>query len=154
MITIQEAVQVKTHINAANEAIKEFNYGDLIGKQWLIDRSLLIEPLRGTKKDFELFAFDFMDFMESFKNEMLETHKMHLVPVRGKGYRIVMPNQQSDEAVNRLRNIVVVETKKAMKTIFNINDALINHEDAKKRDNHIGNVAALKAFATSKSLSY
>ena len=145
---------IKTYINAAREAVMSFKYGDVIDKQWLIDRSLLIEPLRGTKKDFESFSFDFMDFIESFKSEMLVNNKMYLVAVRGKGYRIVMPNQQSDEAMNNLRNVVTSETNKAMRAITNINDALINHDDAKKRDSHIGNVAALRAFSKSKQLAY
>jgi hypothetical protein len=143
----------KVFIIAAEKAIKEFNYGDVISKQWLLEQFGIEMPEIGTQKDFNDFSFEFLQNMEGFKNYMLTQHKMLLVSVRGIGYEIVLPKHQSDYAMTRFKNNLNFELKKAIDTILLTNEAQLSHEDIKRRDSQHGKIAAIAAF-TEKRISY
>jgi len=143
---MNEVIEDKTYITAAKAASELFNYGDLITKNWLLESFKLSEPETGTRKDFEEFAFKFLAHIEGFKTEMLESYTMHIISVRGEGYRIVMPSQQTDAAVSKLRKVMASEMKKAVNVMMFTNESHMQHDDIRRRDDMLGKVAALRAF--------
>jgi hypothetical protein len=143
-----EVILDKVYIAAANAAVEEFTYGSVISKHWLLKQLSLTEPGYGSKAEFQNFAFEFMQLVESFKAYLLEEHKMLLVSKRGAGYLIVMPNQQSDVAMARLRGSVQTEIKRAISTLTHINEDLLSLDDIKRRDENQGRIAALSAFSS------
>lgn len=136
----------KTYILAANKAAKEFTYGQIIKKQWLIENFMLNEPKYGTRYDYEKFAFEFLENIEGMKKNMLEAHKMCMRSVRGEGYLIVMPNDQSDYAMDNFKNNVGQAIKKVTEILKNVDESLLTDESIRRRDEQIGKVAALAAF--------
>jgi len=148
-----EVINDKVYITAGNKAAVEFNYGSVISKKWLLQEMALTEPDYGSKADFQNFAFEFMQVIEGFKAHLLEEHKMLLVSKRGAGYLVVMPNQQSDVAMARLRGTVGAEIKRAITTLTHINEDLLTQDDIKRRDEHQGRIAALAAFSTKRMLA-
>lgn len=136
----------KTYITAAKTASKQFTYGDIISKNWLIKHFKLIFPKSATQKEYEKLTFEFLTNLESFKTILLEEYKMHLLNSRGKGYQIVMPNDQADIAMNTMKSALKKEFGKAVKVLTHINEELLTLEDIKRRDEHQCRVAAMDAF--------
>jgi hypothetical protein len=140
----------KPHLKVANNIAKMFNYGDVVTNEWLADNFKLRLPTYGSKKQFEAYAFEFLGMLEGVKKSLLEDHKMYLTNVRGKGYLIVMPNRQSDVAVDKLKKSLSTEINKAFRAITNVNEALLTNEDILKKDLNHGRVAAIAAFSRHK----
>jgi hypothetical protein len=140
----------KPHLKVANNIAKMFNYGDVVTNEWLADNFKLKLPTYGSKKQFEAYAFEFLGMLEGVKKSLLEDHKMYLTNVRGKGYLIVMPNRQSDVAVDKLKKSLSTEINKAFRAITNVNEALLTNEDILKKDLNHGRVAAIAAFSRHK----
>jgi len=140
----------KPHLKVANNIAKLFNYGDVVTNEWLADNFKLRLPTYGSKKQFEAYAFEFLGMLEGVKKSLLEDHKMYLTNVRGKGYLIVMPNRQSDVAVDKLKKSLSTEINKAFRAITNVNEALLTNEDILKKDLNHGRVAAIAAFSRHK----
>ncbi|MGZ8172991.1 hypothetical protein [Methylobacter sp.] len=136
----------KLYITAADVASKTFNYGDIISHQWLIEQFALEEPKIGSRADFEKFQFSFLVSVEGFKHHMLETHKMYLVSIKGLGYKIVVPGDQTDVAMKKLRVSVKKEIGKATSALLNINDLLMKSDEMKHRDDQLGKLGALSAY--------
>lgn len=136
----------KIYITAAKEAVEQFDYGDVIPKRWLLNQFALEEPKTGTRKDFEDFAFEYLQNIEGFREEMLVNYQMYLVNIRGKGYMIAHPNQQTDLAMTRLKERVSSELIKARDTLTYVNANLLTDEEVKKRDEAQGKIAAIAAF--------
>jgi len=137
----------KLYILAAEEAATKYNYGEVISKNWLLEKFSIEFPQRGTKKDFEDASFEFLQNMEGFKSIMLEKFQMFLYPVKGVGYEIVYPKYQSDLAMIRLRNTVSTEIKRAINVLTHVNEQHLTQDDIRKRDEHQGKIAALAAFS-------
>jgi hypothetical protein len=140
----------KPHLKVANNIAKMFNYGDVVTNEWLADNFKLRLPTHGSKKQFQAYAFEFLGMLEGVKKSLLEDHKMYLTNVRGKGYLIVMPNRQSDVAVDKLKKSLSSEINKAFRAITNVNEALLTNEDILKKDLNHGRVAAIAAFSRHK----
>ena len=136
----------KVYISAAETAYALYTYGSVIPKNWLVSQFCLTQPSHGSKKDFDEFAFEFLQNIEGFKSEMLKSYKMHLESVRGVGYRIVLPKEQTDVAMSRLKDKVSTEIRKAVDVLQNVNENLLELDDLRKRDESIGKIAALSAF--------
>ena len=136
----------KVYVSAALAAVEEFTYGDTIGKDWLLAKFGLTQPIEGTKKDFDTFAFDFLQNVEGFRGVLLEEHKMHLLNVRGVGYQIVPPKAQTKVAMDRLKEKVSAEIKRAVTVLQNTNESLLSLDQIQEKDEAIGKVAAITAF--------
>jgi hypothetical protein len=136
----------KLFVLAANEAVKSYHYGDVIPKKWLLKKFNIEIPEVGTKVDYDECAYEYLCNIEAFKEVMLKEHKMYLHSVRGKGYLIVNPAQQTDYAMTRLISNVRAEMTKAVDTLNHINQDLLSFEDIKKRDDAQGKIAAFAAF--------
>lgn len=140
----------KPHLKVANDIAIMFDYGDVVTNEWLADNFKLKLPTYGSKKQFEAYAFEFLGMLEGVKKSLLEDHKMYLTNVRGKGYLIVLPNRQSDVAVEKLKKSLSSEINKAFRAITNVNEALLTNEDILKKDLNHGRVAAIAAFSRHK----
>lgn len=140
----------KPNLKVANDIALMFDYGDVVTNEWLADNFKLKLPTYGSKKQFEAYAFEFLGMLEGVKKSLLEDHKMYLTNVRGKGYLIVLPNRQSDVAVEKLKKSLSSEINKAFRAITNVNEALLTNEDILKKDLNHGRVAAIAAFSRHK----
>lgn len=118
-------------VEAAIQASREFDYGDVIPHDWLLD-SLNIEQLdSGTADQFRKHSFDLLQKVEGFKRVMLEEHQMYLTNVRGEGYRIVNPPQQTEIAMKSLQRDLQKSIKTAVSALTNINTNLLGLDDFK-----------------------
>jgi hypothetical protein len=87
---------------AVQDFIAEFQYGDIVGHEWLEIRfgmPGLSEDQQLTADQFRERQFEWLANVEAFKNELLRDHQICLQSIRGKGYRWVPPNEQTELAV-------------------------------------------------------
>ena len=82
---------------AVEAAVAGFKHGDLIPDAWLFEQFDLEPPTATTlAKDADRTRLKFLAMFERFAWTMLTGHSKALERVRGKGYRIVLPNEQTD----------------------------------------------------------
>lgn len=87
---------------AVQDFIAEFAYGDIVGHDWLeahFGMPGLSEDEQLTADQFRERQFEWLANVEAFKVELLRDHQICLQSIRGKGYRWVPPNEQTDLAV-------------------------------------------------------
>lgn len=144
---MSETILDKTYESAAKLAAAEFDYGYTIKKEWLIEQFLIKKPDFGTENDFNLFSFEFLQNFEKFRELMLKDYKKALRCVRGVGYEVIPPPEQTDYAMDNMRKDVSKTIKKAIDHLTHINEELLTLDDMKKRDESIGKLAALSAFS-------
>lgn len=87
---------------AVQDFIAEFAYGDIVGHYWLeahFGMPGLSEDEQLTADQFRERQFEWLANVEAFKVELLRDHQICLQSIRGKGYRWVPPNEQTDLAV-------------------------------------------------------
>ena len=136
----------KPHLAIADNLARSFNYGDLVPHEWFEEAFNLKPPAYGSKKQFNAYQWEFMNLFEGVKSHLLETHKMYLSNVKGRGYLLVMPNQQAEVAVTKMRSAISKELGKAKQAITNINIALLSNDEVLKKDAAHGRIAAMSAF--------
>ena len=137
----------KVYIQAAKDAHKKFNYGDIITKEWLLIAFMMEEPKSGSKSDFDKYSFELMQNMSEFKDLMLFDYKKALANVRGIGYRIVTPKQQTKHAMDNLKAGVGREILKAVDLLTYVNENLLNNDEKRSREEAQMKVAAMMAFS-------
>ena len=82
---------------AVAEAVKQFQHGDLILDPWLFQQFDLEPPTATTlARDADRTRLRFLGMFEQFAWTLLTKHRMAVERVRGKGYRIMKPEEQTD----------------------------------------------------------
>lgn len=143
---MEETTLDKIYIQAAIEANAKFAHGDVITKEWLLSAFRMVEPLEGTKQQFQNYAFELMQNMSGFVDAMLFDYKKALSNVRGVGYRVVTPKQQTKMAMDNLKTGIKKEIEKAVDLLCNIEESYLSSEDIKSRDEAQMKVSAMMAF--------
>lgn len=87
---------------AVHDLLREFKYGDLITIEWMEDRfgmPSLADTQRMSADEYRERQFAWLANVEAFKTELLKEHQVLLQSVRGRGYRWVPPNEQTEVAL-------------------------------------------------------
>lgn len=106
---MSELTKYPAHKQAVEDFLKEFEYGGLVGHDWLEARFGM--PSMGeskllTQEQFKARQFEWLASVEAFKEELLKEHQVCLQSVRGRGYRWVPPHEQTGVAMDELgRNV-------------------------------------------------
>jgi hypothetical protein len=131
---------------AAEDAAQAFGYGDVIPKEWLIYHFGLEQPKRGTAWDFQKFQFDLLEAMEGFRETMLVEHKMAMENVRGRGYRILQPNEQTAYSMRQFKIAVAREVRKAADLLQNVAANMLTSDEQKQNIEARQKLAAVHSF--------
>ena len=84
-----------------------FHDGDLLSHDWIM---FLLDV---TDRDIQADRFILLDRMDAFRQELLRTHRIALANVRGKGYRIVPPDEQAEFAARTMSDHITRGMQKA-----------------------------------------
>ncbi len=127
--------------NAVNVIPNQKTFGDILTKDYLITQFQL-NKLNGlvTEKEVQDFAFDFMEQMGHFKEEMLFQHNMCVFSIGSGQYKILDPAEQTDknwaQMIRKVRRILYVTGR----NISNIHLVGMSNHD---RTNNVNKQAAL-----------
>jgi len=133
-------------LNAAEKAARQYDYGDLIPLAW-IRSELEIDPLEeGTYEQFKELQFRTLTLMDQFRDHLLIHHCKALLNVRGQGYRIINPGQQTATAMSLLHQAIVRHLHATRKLLTAINFTRLSDDQIRENVDARNKVAAIQAF--------
>jgi len=138
---------------AAREAMRLFNYGDTIPKDWLLEKFQIEYPEQGTREEFEQVSFALLGAMSEF-TEILKENNMILRNMRSVGWQIVTPAQQTEFAMQELGKDLKKSVKKAKERLTCIRLEQLSDKEKKRNAEALNNIAALTAFNKDRKLTH
>lgn len=114
--------------------------GKIITHEWL-DQHLKIDR---NSKD---YPFKRLSGVEAFKTQLLIENKIHLQTIRGKGYMIVAPEDQTKVALSDAMNGVGKCIQKGITRLTNVDVEMISGDGRKENADAISRLAALGGMA-------
>lgn len=88
-----------------DEILKDtsITYGSLLSHEWLDRKLELVAPTSGGRQEFRRFELRRLEMIARLREELLEQHRMLLDSVPTKGYRVVLPSEQTKVVKTKLR---------------------------------------------------
>ena len=114
--------------------------GKLISHEW-IDQHLRLDP---NAKD---YPFKRMSGVEAFKTQLLVEHKIHLQSVRGKGYMIVAPENQTRVAIEDAMAGIGKSIQRGVFRLTNVDAERLSDDGRKENTDALSRLAALGGMA-------
>jgi hypothetical protein len=121
---------------AVQDFLQEFQYGALVGHDWLAERfgiPGMEDHAKLTSEEFSSRQFEWLASIEAFKAELLQDHQVCLQSVRGKGYRWVPPHEQTGFAEKEFQRDAVRVFRTAGQRLKNVR--LDELTDRQRREN-------------------
>lgn len=136
----------KISVQAAQK-VAEKGYGTIVTHEYL--RSLLRcdPPPFGTHDDFIAYSFELLQAVDSLKTELLHTHRILLRNLRGSGYQLVEPSQQTTIAMERFVDSFHRAIRRAGEELEYINHSLLNQEERQKNTEAKAKIASARSLA-------
>ena len=131
---------------AVKDAVHQFEYGDVITFEWIYVNFEMVPPKLATPKKWQEYQLTFMAAMANFKSMLLEEHKMYLQNVRGEGYLIVMPGDQSDLSFKKMSKGVIKHIKKGYVSLINVNYNKLTMDERRVNSDKLAVIASLKTI--------
>lgn len=134
---------------AAADFLAEFKYGAVVPHAWLEQRfgmPQLGDRQKLTAADFSKRQFEWLQNIESFKDELLREHAVCLQSVRGEGYRWVPPAEQSKVAMDAFEKDVKQVYATAAKRTRNVRRDELTDEQRRENADAIAKLASLRGL--------
>ena len=144
---MSNVIKLPLYLNVIDEIIDTYSYGDLIPLIWLQERLEIIYKEKMTRAEFQALQFQWLTQMDGLKTVLLERYCMLFKNIRGEGYQIVLPNDQSDEAMVELKKNVGREMRKCQAILANVNMNLLSDSGHQRLVLAHNNLAAIEAFS-------
>jgi hypothetical protein len=138
------------YLQAVDDATTRFTYGDVIPIKWLHDNLNIKIPDVASAQVFQEMQFAFLSRFDSFRQEMLESHKMLLVNVRSEGYKICEPEVQTDTAMKKLKKKLSKELSRAETAMSYIRFSLLSDEAKRANVEALAKLSAIKQMSRRK----
>jgi len=121
-----------------------FRYGEIITFEWLYDSFNIEKPKDFTSwKDSKKAQLEFLSNFKKLEEYLLEERQMALKNIRGKGYEIVTPAEQTAWAMQVGSN----EIKNALHNMYerqiNVNHKLLTTDEKKENSDAIARTSML-----------
>ena len=126
------------------EACKEvaaLDYGASITRARMIELLDLKEPR--TVSEVASFQFEYLAGTDRLKRELLNEHKKLLVSVRGDGYRIIPPSEQTSHAMRAGTRELGKALIRMQSSVVKTNLALLDSEQRKENANALAKIDSL-----------
>lgn len=98
------------------------------------------------KEKTKRYQFAYLQEVEDLKDCLLKDHKILLKNVRGEGYRLMPPHEQTHEAMSTLKKEVSVSIRRANDVLTNVRIEVL---DLESRQEHLDAQAKLSFFGKS-----
>jgi len=140
---INEQLTFPAWKNAVEIVAKDFKEGDLLTMDWIHTNFKIKKPTAGTFDSFQKYQFEFLAAMDGFKNELLEIHQIAIANVRGEGYRILQPKEQTGYSEKKFIDDMKKSVKKAVSILSNIKFDCLSDQERKENADAKGRIAAV-----------
>lgn len=133
---------------AVEAAVAGFKHGDLIPDAWLFEQFDLEPPTATTlAKDADRTRLQFLAMFERFAWTMLTEHSMAVERVRGKGYRIMLPNEQTDTFMGSFVDDMDRAFRRTKVGLQYVDRTQLTSEQCKRNDEAQARVRTIELFA-------
>lgn len=123
--------------------VTRFEVGQLIPHEWFKQKFMLEELEMEDFPDSKSFImgiqqqqFDFLGLFESLRKDVLKNHNYLLVNVRGQGYRILHPKDQTQYAYDQLVKDISKSFREANEIMTHVRTNIVD-EDQKVKDRQL-----------------
>lgn len=142
-------VKLKSNSWNLDKAVEQFlkdNFqdGQLISHAWL--EYALNLPTPKSAKEMISCQFIILDRVEQFKEALLTRHRIYVVSVRGKGYRIVPPSDQAFIAADTAMRGIRREFSKCSQVMEHTRTEELSVEESKRHTDAQIKISALSAM--------
>ena len=121
--------------------------GYLIRTAWLIEHFGLKEPRN--IDEYRGFQFQMLQLTQQFQSELLVNHQIAIRRVRGEGYEIVPPTEQTEHAERTGMKLIYKGLKKWLTTAHNVRYEQLSSEQQRENADSMARAASFRAFARS-----
>ncbi len=133
-------------------ALKKFDdedktYGDVLPKRWLYDAFGIQMPVEQTsKKVADAAELAYLGAFQAFKEELLAERSMALKTVHRVGYKIVMPDEQTEFANTNFERQMKKAFSEAQDVLFNVNHSMLTADQSRQNTDAMTHLAGLRAL--------
>lgn len=129
------------HRQAVADLISEgVEPGRIVTHEWLDQHLRLDRKLKD-------YPFKRLSGVEAFKTQLLVENKIHLQTIRGKGYVIVAPEDQTKVAVEDAMNGIGKSIQKGVLRLTNVDAERLSDDGRKENADALSRLAALGGMA-------
>lgn len=125
---------------AIDDLLQEgIEYGRVITHEWL-DKHLELDVSSPN------YGFDKLSRFENFRNRLVEKYKIHLKNVKGEGYRILPPEEQTVSAVKETFKSISRTVRKGIFYLSNVDTTKLSSEQKKENTDALVRMSGLKGM--------
>jgi hypothetical protein len=103
-------------------------------------------------KDVKKSQFDFLEKVEELKRECLHKHNLYLHNVRGRGYKVLAPDDQVTIGWERQHDKARKHLRKSLDVLANVAVAALSDAGQKNRDRNINRTVFIMAAANKRKI--
>jgi Arc/MetJ-type ribon-helix-helix transcriptional regulator len=107
----------------------KLDYGVVLPHEYLHDILGLTPPEFGSRDDFKKHALRALQRMETLKQRLLEEHQRYLQSVRGTGYRVCLPAEQTDTVYEKGMSQMKSALHQLQRGLENVNHAMLTERE-------------------------
>ena len=123
----------------------DFNIGDVVPMGWFYEHFRVKSKAECTTPDeYETERLRFMQEMHSFQNALGLDHQLHLQNVRGEGYRILPPKEQTEFAMDKVQREMQLALQKAHFRLTNLRLDELTDEQRRQNADAQAKLSALR----------
>jgi hypothetical protein len=142
-----ELLKYPDYKQAASDANAEFTYGQIITHDWLYHHFKLPQPESGTFTQIQKWNFDFMTCMDGFREILLIENSKALRNLRGKGWLVVEPKDQTSVTMGDMRSVISKALQRAAIHLEYIATDMLSQGEIHENMEAKTKVGALRAFS-------
>lgn len=131
-------------MGVAEHVAQSCSYGDMLTHEWIVDQLGIQKPEYGSQEDFDAFNFAYMQSISSLSKYLLEEHQLAVQNVRGKGYRVVPPDEQVDAAKKHVHQEMHRAIRRYASHLTNIRYDELSSESQRRRDDEAAKLTQMK----------
>ena len=140
----------KNAIKNILEGVKRNGYGILYEHQTLKDWMDIKDPT--TIEEYKKTEFDYLSSLDKLKGELLCDHNIFLTSDIGKGYRVLHPDEQVGNGVDKHVRKAQRQLVQAARVLTYVNDQLLSIEGGQARMRKMERLAFLKSAFSKKKI--
>ncbi len=122
---------------------QNYDYGDLILHSW-IEQAMELPEL--TPKNIDEWYSIKINNLQNFIDYMLNENKMFLINVKGVGYKICHPKEQTGVAMRQFINTVQAKAAKTTHILEQLDLRRLNSREKRQRTDAMAQLSQIKGF--------
>ena len=140
-----------------NIIAEKFKVGELIPHQYIKYEFKIETPKFSDYKTeieyikaFELLNFEYMSIIDKLRNDLLEFHSLYLKNIRGDGYVLLPPKEQTDYAKEKTNNDIKRALENGVKILSYIKHNHLDEIELRKNADALAKLSFMKNMIKSK----